>query len=439
MIPRASALLLPLLLSCANAPALPQDPPAERARTERREEILEIAFAYAAHEWSASERNVFHGEDERGQRVDTPDTSFDPKGWKSDGSVNVGIPYQWGGFSSLEEFDAGIAAGAWAGHVPTTDQSGATTRAVGVDCSGYVARCFDLPQKQSTRSLANICYELESYDELLPGDLLNAFDQHVVLFVEWTDEERGAARVLEAARLRVQESVYPTAQLERRGFRPLRYKPLDPRWVRFEPGEPAFSAEAQEPGAGRWEARRKLESSLEGLPSPLTDAAPGEWARYEVRTTMRPEERSQLRTLAERGAHSLRVQTETRMGGKLHCNDASLPCEGGLLELLIHFASFDQTFYEPRLEECTVEEGSFTLAGNEFAARRLAGRVEASLLMRGVHYPLRVELECILSDEVPLEGVLRATYAVEVDFGQRGAWQLRRGFQLAAFGRGAPR
>ncbi|MFH0945558.1 MAG: hypothetical protein V2A76_10210 [Planctomycetota bacterium] len=118
-------------------------------RDRQREQILAIAEQYVTHEWTASEKNVFHGKTPNGIPVATPDDSFDEDGWKADGSTNVGIPYAWGGFSSSEQFDEGVAEGMYAGNVPESTGVPGTGLAVGVDCSGFVARCWDLPVKQS--------------------------------------------------------------------------------------------------------------------------------------------------------------------------------------------------------------------------------------------------------------------------------------------------
>src|SRR5262245_10709528 len=103
---------------------------------ERRARIVAIAESYASHRWTAGPSNVLHGEHQDGVRVDTPDSGHVEGGFTTDGGVNVGVPYQWGGFSSLDEFDAGVRAGRWAGHAPASATSNASYRAVGVDCSG---------------------------------------------------------------------------------------------------------------------------------------------------------------------------------------------------------------------------------------------------------------------------------------------------------------
>ena len=192
----------------------------------KRAEILEIAESFVNHEWTASEANVLHGEDARGVRVDTPDVSFNNNGWHADGRVNVGLPYEWGGFSSLEEFDRGIEAGKYAGNIPKGRSAGASGYCVGLDCSGYVSRCWGLRTKRSTRSIGRLCNELESFDDLLPGDIANRHDGHVVIFKEFVDDEHTKMRVYEAAIPKVKESMYDVARMKEQGYVPMRYKRL---------------------------------------------------------------------------------------------------------------------------------------------------------------------------------------------------------------------
>lgn len=218
-----------LLGACASAPAAPEATETRDARLTRAE-VVEHARAYARHRWSASPRNAFHGEDRFGNRIDTPDAAGTDlaTGWRADGEPNQGVAYQWGGFSSIAEFEAGVAEGKWAGHLPTDGRSFYTPAAVGVDCSGLIARVWGLPRKESTRSLPRICRELRSYDDLLPGDILNLRDRHTMLFVAWEDAARSRLRVIEATvrEGRVHESIHVRRELEQRGYVPLRYPRL---------------------------------------------------------------------------------------------------------------------------------------------------------------------------------------------------------------------
>ena len=66
--------------------------------------------------------------------------------------------------------------------------------------------------------------QLESYDELLPGDAINRAGRHVVLFKEWVDDKHERMRVIEAAFVKVREKEHERAALTKQGFVPLRYR-----------------------------------------------------------------------------------------------------------------------------------------------------------------------------------------------------------------------
>lgn len=65
-------------------------------------EALETSRAYTTMLWKGSARNVRHGEDEDGIRIDTPDADA-PGGhagtrWQP-GKRSTGMPYKWGGLT----------------------------------------------------------------------------------------------------------------------------------------------------------------------------------------------------------------------------------------------------------------------------------------------------------------------------------------------------
>lgn len=201
-----------------------------------RAEVLALAEAYRAHRWLPTEANVRHGFDRNGVRVDTPDVGYRKPGavpgWWVPGQWNEGVPYQWGGFSTLADFDRGVAQGLAAGDVYTLEkrrllEDAVSVEAVGIDCSGFVSRCWKLPRPYSTRELAEVCVPLGSYFELKPGDILNTHNAHCLLFAGWADERR--------TRMWAYETGIPphwkvichrptTTSLQAGGFVPLRYR-----------------------------------------------------------------------------------------------------------------------------------------------------------------------------------------------------------------------
>ncbi len=198
-----------------------------------RDEVMEIAEAYLTHEWKPSKKNIFHGLDKDGVRVDTPDIdapleSVRPGWWIPD-RINVGLPYMWGGFCSIEEFDKGIREGKYAGDIYSQYKRNSLGRArskyaVGVDCSGFVSRCWKLPYHYSTRRLSQIAYSLPDVNEMKAGDILNKFNAHVFLFKEFKDEEKTIVTVYHATDHKVKQEPFLVRELIKEGFKPYRYK-----------------------------------------------------------------------------------------------------------------------------------------------------------------------------------------------------------------------
>jgi hypothetical protein len=425
-----------VLLLCIAAPGLAREDRAAGAEggkhAELRARFLAIAEAYATHRWRATEDNVFHGKDPNGTQVDTPDVSFWKDGWHADGRENVGVPYSWGGFCTIEEFDELVKKGAYAGHAHSDGQARASRYTVGVDCSGFVSRCLDLPQKQTSLSMALLCYELESYDELLPGDILNKLDGHVVLFKEFTDASRKTVRYYESGCWRVKETVRKVANLERQGFVPMRYKPLDPRWVHLDYADPAFTVK-EDVAAGKWTAGAGGKSGAGKIPVPLVQALPGEWARYDVKQRRFPKERTVTRGVAPADGGEIKLQVISSALGKEMMTEKVYDTDLEALDMIIGFASYDQEFDNVEFSEWNVEKGTYELGGRKFGARRITAGVECTMMLHGKNFPVRFAIECYQSDEVPVEGMLAATYDLEVTWSDERKMTARRSFALREF------
>lgn len=201
-----------------------------------RREALQIAQEYATHRWEASVKNVFHGLDRAGIAVRTPNRNdASPNGddglWTL-GKTNVGVPYKWGGFDTLGSFDAGVRAGKAAGDLYSAEKrrkggAAVSPYAVGIDCSGFISRCWKLPRKQSTSTLASICKRLPSPAELRPGDIMNTANGHVLLFAKWIDDAKTRALFYEAEPFsKVIASEQDIADMVRAGYKPLRYRKI---------------------------------------------------------------------------------------------------------------------------------------------------------------------------------------------------------------------
>jgi len=199
-------------------------------------EALALAQHYAEHPWRPFARNILHGADTAGVAVHTPDTGHrtppERPGWWLPGEVNRGVPYKWGGFDGLAEFDRAIDDGFAAGDVSTpakrrADNGAVSARAAGVDCSGFVSRCLKLPRGHDTTQLPAVCRPLASGAELRPGDLLNIPRGHVLLCAGWARPDRSWIYFYDTGsapdywKPGLKEA--PLAALLALGYQPLRY------------------------------------------------------------------------------------------------------------------------------------------------------------------------------------------------------------------------
>jgi hypothetical protein len=219
--------------TAADPTLLPGDPTAPSRVTPT--EAIAIARTYTKHMWRPFGRNILHGTDSTGVRVDTPDASYRPadgrNGWWLPGEVNEGVPYKWGGFDAPQDFDRKIATGQAAGDVSSpakrmADNAAVSTQAAGVDCSGFVSRCLKLPFSRDSSQLPALCELLPGMQALRAGDLLNIPRRHVLLFAGWSADrtwiyyyETGGIPEWKAA---LKQS--PLDAIVELGYQPLRYR-----------------------------------------------------------------------------------------------------------------------------------------------------------------------------------------------------------------------
>jgi hypothetical protein len=112
--------------------------------------------------------------------------------WLIEG-VNAKVPYKWGGFQTIAQFDAGLVAGKYAGDIHT---SGVSSHAVGVDCSGFVSRCWQLTYHSATSMMPDITTQYTDWNLLRPGDAIHKVG-HVRLFLE--RNQNGSFKIVEAS------------------------------------------------------------------------------------------------------------------------------------------------------------------------------------------------------------------------------------------------
>jgi len=152
-----------------------------------RQTALRLGESYALYNYNCKSNNLaptdVKGPD--GDMVRTP-------AWLIVGE-NAKVPYMWGGFSTLSQFTSGLQNGKYAGDINT---AGVSNYAVGVDCSGFVSRCWQLSYHSSTSDMPSITTQYSSWSDLKPGDGI-LIPGHVRLFVDRA--LNGAMRVVESS------------------------------------------------------------------------------------------------------------------------------------------------------------------------------------------------------------------------------------------------
>ena len=194
------------------------------------ESVIKKALQYANHTWTACEQNLLHGVDPDGRRVDTPDVTWQGEyldcGWWRIGEVNTGIPYGWGRASTIEEFDAGIKEGKLAGNVPEDKKQPVSYHAVGVDCSGLLTICWELPDKIATRDIPKYADVVDSLPDIRQGDIFAKIGSHTMFFIEFASADMTEALIVDATRSTGKVSVrkIDVAELLKNGYRIYRKK-----------------------------------------------------------------------------------------------------------------------------------------------------------------------------------------------------------------------
>jgi hypothetical protein len=199
------------------------------------EQAIATAYRYTQVEWMPEERHILHGPDSRGIPVQTPDTGLRSKGgWWKPGVPAKSMPYQWGGFDTPEMFLSKIAAGRKAGDIadPVKRQFGdaaTSSDACGIDCSGFISRCWNLTSPYSTAELPGICAPLKTWFHLSAGDIL-LNDKHVVLFVRWKTFGKEFAAYEAGPRpvWQVNACGLLVDKMIDHGYTPWRYRGMDP-------------------------------------------------------------------------------------------------------------------------------------------------------------------------------------------------------------------
>lgn len=128
-----------------------------------RGEVMARAKAFALHPWTATQANM---------------TATCSAAYESVYVVGdfVGLPYDWGGYMTLFQFDQKILAGQGAGSYPA---DGIRDCTAGVDCSGFVSQAWQTGH-YTTSSLDQISSAID-VASMLPGDVFNDAGYHVAM------------------------------------------------------------------------------------------------------------------------------------------------------------------------------------------------------------------------------------------------------------------
>ena len=196
-----------------------------------RDLAIEIAARFCNHTWTPTASNAYHGPDDQGVPVETPDISLRTRhpglGWWIPNEMNTGIPYKGGGYDNIEGFDVGIVKGLFAGDIwidPARKKLPESKCAVGLDCSGFISRCWELTEKQSTRSLIEkgVCYPLGGLGELQKGDILLRSGSHAFLFYAFDEGTVEHCWVYDVGNQtgRVSKRQIDLVEMGEKGFRP---------------------------------------------------------------------------------------------------------------------------------------------------------------------------------------------------------------------------
>jgi hypothetical protein len=130
-----------------------------------------------------------------------------------------GVPYDWGGADSIDEFDTKLARGYAAGNIGDTFWAdGATRVTAGVDCSGFLSRVWKLGQHVPTANLDTVTTPVADVNFMREGDAFLHSGIHVMLYRGQVMIDGGsvAIRVTEASSRcgAVCDSVYEIDQFQ---------------------------------------------------------------------------------------------------------------------------------------------------------------------------------------------------------------------------------
>jgi hypothetical protein len=175
-----------------------------------RQEMLAVAKRLSEHTW------ICHASNLKAPCIRNYDTD-----WKSEQRI-TGLPYNWGGIDSPEEFDRKIAKGYAAG---SHSRHGVSRCTAGIDCSGFVSYCWGLrTHKYTTSNIREIAGKPKYnwFSDMKPGDALNKPGSHIVLFAGYNPD--GTINIYEASGSAARVIYHKTTWSRFKGYVPVQYK-----------------------------------------------------------------------------------------------------------------------------------------------------------------------------------------------------------------------
>ncbi len=90
------------------------------------------------------------------------------------------VPYQWGGWVTINQFITDMNNNKTAGDVCVGPIAGCAS---GVDCSGYLQQCWGLSSTRyiDTGLVDNFCTQITDWYALQPGDAIDLYNQHIAM------------------------------------------------------------------------------------------------------------------------------------------------------------------------------------------------------------------------------------------------------------------
>lgn len=140
-----------------------------------RDQIISTAFQYNNYKWYCSKQNY------DGSKAANPNLWRRPCFITSYNTYYYQVPYCWGGGHSLSEFEQKIKNGYAAGNV-YTNTSSYLDGTTGVDCAGFVSKCWGMSGRWSTYDIMKYCSKI-SFIALQKGDAL-CNSGHAMLFYQ---------------------------------------------------------------------------------------------------------------------------------------------------------------------------------------------------------------------------------------------------------------